>query len=113
MRVVALLATLLLSGCASMTTAEKWAIGVAAADVATTAAGLNRNLEEQNPLLRGGSDGETIARAIVFNAALYWLAHKVINRYTTAMQTKYWRLVVGLRSPVVGWNVYQIVENEK
>lgn len=103
-------AILALSGCASMTTAEKWAIGVAAADVATTAVALDRGLEEQNPILRGNSDGETIARAIVLNAALYWLAHKVINRYTTAMQTKYWRLVVGLRSPVVGWNVYQIAE---
>lgn len=101
---------LLLSGCATMTTAEKAYIGVVAADVATTAVGLSRGLEEQNPILRGGSDGETLARAVVLNAGLYWLMHKWIDKHTTAMQKKYWRFVFVFRAPVVGWNVYQIAE---
>jgi hypothetical protein len=93
-----------------MTTAEKAYIGVVAADLGTTAVGLSRGLEEQNPILRGGSDGETLARAVVLNAGLYWLMHKWIDKHTTAMQTKYWRIVFMFRAPVVGWNVYQIAE---
>ena len=57
----------LLCACASMTTAERAYIGASVADVATTAVGLSRGLEEQNPILRGGSDGETLARAVVLN----------------------------------------------
>lgn len=99
---------LLLSGCASMTTAEKAYIGVVAADVATTAVGLSRGLEEQNPIFAGKTDGETLARALVVNAALYWLMHRWIDKHTTEMQTRYWRIMVLFRAPVVGWNVYQI-----
>ncbi len=99
---------LLLTGCASITTAEKAYIGVVAADVATTAVGLSRGLEEQSPILRGGSDGETLARAVVLNAGLYWLMHNWIDKHTTAMQKKYWRFVFVFRAPAVGWNVYQI-----
>ena len=98
----------LLSGCASMTTAEKAYIGAVGADLGTTAIGLSRGLEEQNPIFRGGTDGETLARAVVLNAAVYWAMHKWINRHTDAMQTKYWRIVFMFRAPVVGWNVYQI-----
>ena len=100
----------LLCACASMTTAERAYIGASVADVATTAVGLSRGLEEQNPILRGGSDGETLARAVVLNAAVYWLMHKWIDKHTTAMQKKYWRLVFVFRAPAVGWNVYQIAE---
>ena len=97
-----------LTGCASMTTAEKSYIGVVAADIGSTAVGLSRGLEEQNPILHGGSDGETLARAVVLNAAAYWLMHKWIDKHTTAMQKKYWRFVFVFRAPAVGWNVYQI-----
>ena len=109
-KAAALAVALLLTGCASMTTAEKAYIGVVAADVATTAVGLSRGLEEQNPILRGGSDGETLARAVVLNAGLYWLMHNWIDKRTTAMQKKYWRFVFVFRAPAVGWNVYQIAE---
>lgn len=105
---IASLLAILLTGCASMTTAEKAYIGVVAADIATTAVGLHRGLEEQNPILRGGSDGETIARAVVLNAAAYWLMHKWIDKHTTAMQKKYWRLVFMVRAPVVVWNTHQL-----
>jgi len=101
-------AILALCGCASMTTAEKAYIGVVAADIGSTAIALQRGLEEANPILRGSTDGETLARALVLNAAAYWLMHKWIDKHTTAMQKKYWRFMVMLRAPVVGWNVYQI-----
>lgn len=106
----ALVAGVCLSGCASMTTAEKAYLGVVAADIGSTAIALQRGLEEQNPLLRGDSDGETIARALVVNAAIYWMLHEWIDKHSAVMQRKYWRLMVGLRAPVVGWNVYQIAE---
>lgn len=51
---------LALSGCASMTTAEKWNIGFAAADVATTAYALDHGMQEMNPILRSDSTGETV-----------------------------------------------------
>ena len=101
---------LLLTGCATMTTAEKAYIGVVAADVATTAVGLSLGLEEQNPILRGGSDGETLARAVVLNAGIYWIMHKWIDKHATAMQKKHWRFVFFIRAPVVAWNVNQIAE---
>lgn len=111
MRAAALsIAAILLTGCASMTTAEKAYIGVVAADVASTAVGLHRGLEEANPILRGGSDGETLARAVVLNAGLYWLMHRWIDKHTTVMQRKYWRLVFMVRAPVVVWNGVQIAE---
>ena len=101
---------LLLTGCATMTTAEKAYIGVTVADIASTAVGLQRGLEEQNPILRGSTDGETLARAVVLNAGFYWLMHKWIDKHTTAMQKKYWRFVFFIRAPVVAWNVNQIAE---
>ena len=94
-----------------MTTSEKWYIGVVSVDLATTAIGLNQGLNEQNPLFAGKTDGETIARALVLNAAFYWLMHKWINKHTTAMQKKNWRFMVMLRSPVVMWNTYKIIES--
>lgn len=110
MRAVAAVLALFLSGCASMTTAERAYIGASVADLGTTAIGLSRGLEEQNPIFRGGSDGETLARALVLNAAVYWAMHKWINRHTDATQERYWRIMVLFRAPVVGWNVYQIAE---
>jgi hypothetical protein len=111
MRTISILAVLLLlPGCASMTASEKWYIGVVGADLATTAIGLNQGLTEQNPIFAGKTDGETIARAFVLNAAFYWLMHKWIDKHTTFMQKKYWNILIGVRSPVVLWNGYQIVD---
>lgn len=93
-----------------MTASEKWYLGAVGADLATTAVGLNQGLSEQNPIFAGKTDGETLARALVLNAAVYWAMHEWINRHTDAMQTKYWRIVFIFRAPVVGWNVYQIAE---
>lgn len=103
---------LLLSlGCASMPTPEeKIAVGLAIADIATTAYALNHGHVELNPILKGGDKEETVARAIVLNAVLHWIQHKYLCRYTTAMQKKWWRIVIGVRAVPVMWNIKEISE---
>lgn len=83
-------------------------MGVVGADLATTAVGLDQGLHEQNPIFAGKSDGETLARALAVNAALYWLMHRWIDKHTTTMQKRYWNILIGVRAPVVVRNGYQI-----
>lgn len=99
---------ILLCGCATMQPWEKAYIGASAADIATTAVGLSRGLEEQNPILRGSSDGETLARAVVLNAVVYWAMHHYLDKFSDATANAQWRFVFFFRAPVVAWNVSQI-----
>lgn len=110
MRAALPLAAFLSFGCASMTTAEKWNIGLAAADVATTAYALDHGMREMNPILRADSNAETVARAVVLNAALLWLQHKYLARYTVAMQKIGWRVTLYVRAPAVAWNLSKILQ---
>ena len=107
-RVAASLLTMLLSGCATLQPWEKAYIGASAADIATTAVGLSRGLEEQNPILRGSSDGETLARAVVLNAVVYWAMHHYLDKFSDATANAQWRFVFFFRAPVVAWNISQI-----
>jgi hypothetical protein len=107
-RAVALLTALLFSGCASMQPWEQAYLGASAADLATTAIGLQRGLEEQNPILRGSSDGETLARALVLNGLVYWAMRSYLNKFTPPTQDRHWRVVFFIRVPVVAWNANQI-----
>lgn len=112
MRASLILPALLLAGCASMTTEEKWAIGLAAADVATTAYALERGARELNPVLSYGdpSNGEVIVRAVALNALVHWMLRHYYSNGHRGYDRRGWRIVVWIRAAPVAWNVKEILE---
>lgn len=105
---VLLLLSVICFGCATFTSEEKVAAGLVVADLATTAYGLEHGHKEINPLLRGGSTEEVLAKTLVLNVAMHWIQHKIFSKYTTSMQKKYWRIVIGIKAVPVAWNIKEL-----
>lgn len=105
----------LASGCASMVPEEKWAIGLAVADLASTAIALEQGHEELNPILSAGSpsDEEIIARAAVANVLVHLLLRRWLSDPERGFDRRGWRLVIGVRMAPVLWNSRQIIEAQR
>lgn len=110
-----LVLVVLMFGCVSIPTEEKWAIGLAVADVATTAYALDHGYSELNPILTAGSqsNNEVVLRAVVLNAALHFILRHWLSNEHRGHDKRGWRIVIGIRSVPVMWNTYQIVSGEK
>lgn len=116
--VAVLLAGLMLSSCATMhnmTTEEKVAIGLQAADVATTWYGLDHGMNEQNPIYGGddSNDKQTLAKVVLFNVASALILHHISSKQFKQAQKHGWRIVIGIRSSVVVWNLDKIIEHDR
>ena len=107
-RAVAILAVLFFCGCASMPPEEQWVVGLMAADLGTTYYAIDHGASELNPLIRGNSTGETMLRGVALNALLYWLQRRALRDDALEGKKQFWRVVIGIRAPVVGWNLSQI-----
>ena len=113
MRCLATLMVLLLTGCASVRPAEKFAIGCSVADIGTTAYGLSLDgIEEGNPILAGGSDGATVALAIGLNVGVYYLL-KQLNKTTPQNKQKWTWLAYGIvKCGVAAHNIKVIYDSK-
>lgn len=95
-----------------MATEERIALGLAVADVATTAVALEQGHEELNPLFTAGSpsDEEILARAAVANVLVHLLLRRWLSDPERGFDRRGWRLVIGVRMAPVLWNARQIAE---
>ena len=83
MRAVLLILSLLLTGCASMTTADKAAAGAAILDIGTTAIGGYNGCSEANPLF----GPEISTQSLLMNAALSAGVAYAIHKWDKAKWT--------------------------
>ena len=105
-RCIATLMVLLLTGCASVRPAEKFAIGCLAADLGTTAYGLSLDgVEEGNPILNTGSDGATLAVAVGLNIGVYYLLKKVSKNTPQNKQKWLWLAYGVVKCGVAAHNI--------
>ena len=105
MRLVScIVAVSVLSGCASMSPAEKAAWVGTIADAGTTYAGIQSGLTEMNPLY-GHSNVALKALAIgtLFNLGLRYL----MRDYSWDQQRHAWAVVSSFRFAAAGWNTYK------
>ena len=91
---------------------EKWAIGLAVADVATTAVALEQGHDELNPIFTAGSpsDEEILARAAVANVLVHLLLRRWLSDPERGFDRRGWRIVIGVRTAPVLWNASQIAD---
>lgn len=92
---------------------ERWSIGLAVADVATTAYALEHGYDELNPLLSAGnpSNEEVVLRAVVLNTALHFLLRRYLSDPDRGHDRRGWRIVVGVRAVPVLWNTSQLLDH--
>ena len=116
-RVALVLAVSLLAGCASShrTNDLRLYATLAAADAVTTYVGIERGLEEANPLMTVA--GDDAAQVALTSAVISALAGYLFDRYSQrggrGHDHRAWRTVNLLRAFAVAWNLTQIAEADQ
>jgi hypothetical protein len=76
MKLVALILSLFLAGCASMAPSEKSAASAALFDIGTTAIGGYRGCQETNPLFGSEIDAQMIMTSLALTAGVHYALHR-------------------------------------
>lgn len=104
---ILVLATLIISGCATLQPGEGEALVALGADVGTSYAGIQgHEAEELNPLY--GSGQEAVVTSAVVGLVLHYMIRGWLQNQPERVQLKTWRYVSFVRFTVAGWNAGQI-----